>query len=539
MQLKLMNKLKGRSKMEHETTSKRRIIAALLTTFFLMQQSMVMPSVATTIGGGDNWVAKGQNGTFDIDPTGWNTKTKTGYRMYEQFDLSQGDIANLIFKYKNKDINTFVNFVNGKININGIVNSMRDGNFYNGKAVFISPNGMVVGASGVLNVGSLQVLTPTQSDYDNLKLGDFGVPANGGDISSLEQSKGGAEVKIEGKVFTQNSVDINAGSVTVANNAAILAGLGEGKMKKMDSIGDATKLFSELVNANNLKSGSALSSENGKIVITAYNGGSGNGNVNVEGNVTNFGTGDVDVTSEGGMTVASTGLVGGRGKVNLKNSGNKGMDIQGHVIGHGVNLTNSNSSITIGDSSSNDNYVTSYGNVDINISGGDLKGNGGGKDTPKTHIVTENNGNLKITVTGGGIGDGQVGKACSGGECVGVGPDARDLSKSVNTRVSGRIDASADKDINLASIGTDMRVGRIASQNGRVILLADSKVKGQTAYSILNANDNGDINVEGNGVSLIASGSIGDADKDLNIKPNGGGVDMLALKGNIFVRSFG
>ena len=47
---------------------------------------------------------------------------------------------------------------------------MRDGNFYNGHAIFISPNGMVVGASGVLNVGTLSVVTPAQDKYDGLKL---------------------------------------------------------------------------------------------------------------------------------------------------------------------------------------------------------------------------------------------------------------------------------------------------------------------------------------------------------------------------------
>ena len=41
----------------------------------------------------------------------------------------------------------------------------QNGNFYNGHAIFVSPNGMVVGASGVLNVGSLSVLTPGQAKF--------------------------------------------------------------------------------------------------------------------------------------------------------------------------------------------------------------------------------------------------------------------------------------------------------------------------------------------------------------------------------------
>ena len=103
----------------------------------------------------------GVNGVFNINPEVANGDT--GFRQYENFYLSKNDIANLIFKYGNRDISKFVNLVDGKVNIQGIVNTMRDGNFYNGHAIFISPNGMVVGERGVLNVGSLSVLTPSTS----------------------------------------------------------------------------------------------------------------------------------------------------------------------------------------------------------------------------------------------------------------------------------------------------------------------------------------------------------------------------------------
>ena len=69
-------------------------------------------------------------------------------------------------------LNTFISLVNGQVNINGIVNALQQvgGGLKNdGNMIFISPQGMVVGASGVLNVGSLSVITPTQSNYDTLK----------------------------------------------------------------------------------------------------------------------------------------------------------------------------------------------------------------------------------------------------------------------------------------------------------------------------------------------------------------------------------
>ena len=126
----------------------KRIVAAVLTSLFLTQQSMLLSVIASEISG-----INGNNGVYNINPTAMIPKTDIGYRKYKDFVLDKDDVANLIFKYGNNDINTFLNLVDNQININGLVNTMRDGNFYNGKAVFVSPKGMVVGSSGVLNVG--------------------------------------------------------------------------------------------------------------------------------------------------------------------------------------------------------------------------------------------------------------------------------------------------------------------------------------------------------------------------------------------------
>ena len=156
------------------TSKKRRIVVSLLSLSMMAQQTFVpMAAVASNITGagsvhGDN-ITTGANGNtiFDLAPSAHNGNI--GYRQYKNFNLSEGDIANLIFKYGSENVSKFVNFVDNTVNINGIVNTMRDGNFYDGKAVFISPNGVVVGASGVLNVGSLSVLTPTQEQYTKFK----------------------------------------------------------------------------------------------------------------------------------------------------------------------------------------------------------------------------------------------------------------------------------------------------------------------------------------------------------------------------------
>ena len=52
---------------------------------------------------------------------------------------------------------------------------------------------MVVGASGVINVGSLSVLTPTQSDYEKYK--------NSPDLGYYRLDQNNADVTINGKSY--------------------------------------------------------------------------------------------------------------------------------------------------------------------------------------------------------------------------------------------------------------------------------------------------------------------------------------------------
>ena len=78
--------------MKYNYLKKRRVVAALLTVCFLMQQSMIVPAIATDITG-----ITGINGVYDINPGAVNGDV--GFRQYKNFNLSAGDIANLIFKY--------------------------------------------------------------------------------------------------------------------------------------------------------------------------------------------------------------------------------------------------------------------------------------------------------------------------------------------------------------------------------------------------------------------------------------------------------
>ena len=555
---------------------KRKAVASALTFCFFLQQSFCLQVLATNISG-----VTGNNGVYNVDPTAMNGDI--GFRKYKDFNLSEGDIANLIYHLQGKDISTFVNFVDNQINIQGIVNAVnKNGEFNNGHAVFVSPNGMVVGSSGVLNVGSLSVMTPDNDAYEKYK-SDLSRPSLIKDYRTRLSAPGNGTVTIDGKVLARNFVDINAADVNISDNALIMAGVKDAT--KVLSNMQAEALFNKLVNTDNLSSNS-YKNDNGSIIINSYG---SNGGTAISGNMKNFGNGSIEVINTGskginvtgktsnasgdtllinkngevnvsgnvinkggqllvdntgsGVLIASTGLLrnqdgvltvnnsgsngvnianGGQVKnlnnlVNITNTGKNGINVKGNVSGNGININNSNSNVILGDKTGKNNLASS-GNVNIDIVNGNLY-NFGTKET----LISANK-DLNINVKNGAVGQ-EVGP-CDGGVCTGIGPDGRDLTKSVNVAVDGKINTLSTKGsnaslVNMASLNKNMNIDQIKS-DGRVILLADSSVKGSKAYDIINASTNEkNPNVEGTGISLISSGNIGSKDKALTFRQNG------------------
>lgn len=360
------------------TSKKRRIVVSLLSLSMMAQQTFVpMAVVASNITGagsvhGDN-ITTGANGNtiFDLAPSAHNGDI--GYRQYKNFNLSEGDIANLIFKYGSENVSKFVNFVDNTVNINGIVNTMRDGNFYDGKAVFISPNGVVVGASGVLNVGSLSVLTPSQEQYTKFKgnmytnapiLAAEGTP----EFNALMTDKGTGTIEINGKIVARDTIHLAAADVNVNSGANLMAGVKNGDQITSNAQADA--LFQKLVNTDAMIVGNEFQNVNGNIQITSYG---SNGGVKIASNsvVKNFGAGNIDISSEGSKGVSiESGTVNSRGNTNIT-SEQGGVNISGSIRNANgeLNITSNDGGINVTDSG----WVNNI-NGDTNITS---KGSGG------------------------------------------------------------------------------------------------------------------------------------------------------------------
>lgn len=90
--------------------------------------------------------------------------------VFDKFNLSANEIANMYFGISKENHNAanLVNFVNDRIDINGTVNAIQN-NQIGGNLFFLSKEGMAVGKSGVINTGSLYVMTPTQDFMDAAK----------------------------------------------------------------------------------------------------------------------------------------------------------------------------------------------------------------------------------------------------------------------------------------------------------------------------------------------------------------------------------
>ena len=253
----------------------KKVLASFLTITMLGFQANIM-AFATNI----TWI-NGNNGVYNINPS--SVKGSTGFRHYKDFTLDSGHTANLIFG----GINRFVNAVDNQVTINGILNSVNgSGAFANGRAIFVSPKGFVVGSSGVVNVGSLGVYTPSSSAYNSFK--NLSVDKMTDALLNGDAYYGNGAITISGMILTREALDIKGSTVKINNTAKIASGIidkNANTMLSQDNIAkassaanarnNATTLFNKLVNSGKANFSSDefnFANNNGNITIAAKSG---------------------------------------------------------------------------------------------------------------------------------------------------------------------------------------------------------------------------------------------------------------------------
>lgn len=210
---------------------------------------------------------------------------------FAKFQLDANDIANLYFHKQGETINAgnLLNFVNTRIDINGTVNAIRNGTI-GGNLFFLSPEGMAVGKSGVINTGTLYVMAPAttslpgESNYESLKgVFDKGAATedhlnaikNGSPLIPLNPS---GTISVLGKINAADDVKLYAAQIAVGRNLTgqAIDGTAAGGVEKAAAIETGVTDFASLVNltddqktAAGLGNLQATQTGNGDIVLAA------------------------------------------------------------------------------------------------------------------------------------------------------------------------------------------------------------------------------------------------------------------------------
>lgn len=133
-----------------------------------------------------------------------------GLNRFQEFKVGNQELANLYFRQEKDStaLNTLVNTVASRIDINGTVNAIRD-NKVGGNLYFLSKDGMVVGANGVVNAGSLTVRA-AENKFKDAEAASEALKKQDWELSS----KG--TIDVSGTLNTATGIDLRAAYINVA-----------------------------------------------------------------------------------------------------------------------------------------------------------------------------------------------------------------------------------------------------------------------------------------------------------------------------------
>lgn len=272
--------------------------------------SLVLPGTGALA---DSIVADGRTQTqvaVSGAVTNITTQTLRGNNAYNSFSKFNVDTGNTVNLHLPGQTSNLLNLVHGERSyINGLVNAYKGGSI-GGNVYFFNPYGVVVGAGGVINVGSLTMSTPTTQFMDRLIN-----PSGSIDDAATAQALAGQMplsptglVRVEGRIHATQDVTLAGGNVEVSTGAQVLAGA------------KAQVAFANLVNVDSLVTASGVQVDGGTVRILAAQ------DIKVAGQVSADGLG---AHSNGGTVYVMAGhdatlLTGGKVSANAGTVGNGG-----------------------------------------------------------------------------------------------------------------------------------------------------------------------------------------------------------------------
>lgn len=574
-------------------TNKKRLVPLILCSVLVLQQSLMSQSMAASVVTDANGNTIGlTDGQYELRPDGiYKGGTNIGFRQFKDLKLDQGEVMNFIFQalqqkngangeqiHEFYDVKTFVNLIQNQAEIRGIVNAVSSygGGLSDGNLVFISPNGLVVGSSGVLNVGSLQVYTPSTADFERMRTGLPTGPAgvhpsvqtaqdvtntfNPNDPSLLT---GSGTIKVDGRILARGDVELHGGNVGIGNGGLLLAGVG-GNTEVFDGTGAesaANTLFTSLVNTDNMNTGSGFANTNGKIVITSNVGTSvdagakvrnyaansqtsitntGANGINISGEVSNANGTLIATNTNGALNINNGALVKNKGTMTIiGKENNTGTNINGEVINYGdMTITNEKGTngLNIGGEVTNNtgraNITNNEGGLNV-TTGGSVTSNGtellmtnfGEDGFTIDGIVTSNAGNATLTNETNVFDINTAGNVTSNGDNLNVinrGVNGLNIAGSVNNNTGKGLITNKKGGLNVKTGGavTSDGTSLTMTNNGDNGFVIDGTVTNNSGTALLENDNNmfdinGTVTANGTSVDINNSGSNG-----LNITGN-------------------
>ena len=255
-----------------------RLVAAI-TANCLLGASIVLGAGQIVVDGRTQTQLQVKGSVTDV--TTQTVRGRNAFNSFSRFDVYQGNTVNLHVPDAARNL---VNLVHDKgTRIDGTLNAYRQGQI-GGNVFFANPHGMVVGASGVVNVGALSVTTPTKQFMD----GFFDAAGNPSARATQQLLDGTAPVNpdalvdIQGQVNALGDIRMQAGSILIAGDLNSLPAPAAGHALALP------------VNTEGLEDGTDLVERNGEIWLLASN------DVGITGNITSDGA---DGQDAGGVYV--------------------------------------------------------------------------------------------------------------------------------------------------------------------------------------------------------------------------------------------
>ena len=501
------NHTKTLEQQKYDLDLAKKVLATITAFSFIGNPFVAMASTITRVDDGTTVTDGHVNHIY-----AGNIVNNTAVNRFDQFKIDAGDIANMYFQtgQNQKWADNLVNFVNNRINVAGTVNAIKE-NKIGGNLFFLSSQGMAVTNSGVINAGSLYVMTPTE-DFMKKILGEddlSGFNEQWDNISKMEiPVNPSGTITVLGTINAANDVKMTAAQIGIGENVS-------GDSSYNVSPEDAKKAviktnvadFKDIVNIkngnnfidaglDNTKLGADVDSNSGDIVLRA-----------VASTVNSL---DENFDKYEGSNNQAKASVTVDGTINAR----KDAVITAEAT-NGVNLADlfNNESVIEGD----DNFIEAYGQITKNVATVDINGNVTGQHVnieanTINNYISSTDENAKLGILTGLAGVVAVNWDASyavlaNEAAVNVNKGAVITAKAAAEKEKNALNISADSSLK-ASVGASTSAIKLANLKGTSNVPAASvgyaKTDNKAAVNIAGElHSNGHTNISANADSTV------------------------------------